>query len=345
MIETDRLILRTWRKDDILPFAEINRDEVVMEYLPKTLSPEETEQFYRRIVAEHDVYGYGLYAVEAKEDGRFIGYVGLHHFDFDAPFSPGVEIGWRLAREYWDKGYATEAAKACLDYARKCGLFNEVYSFTAVCNNRSERVMQKIGMEHQGFFLHPALPEGDRLQRHVLYRLDFRNPIIQSDRIALRHWRMEDAEALYRYASDERVSGLALWPRHESVEMSREVIEKVFIPNPHSFAIVLKESNEAVGCIGLVPEGDEHRATAINEREVGYWIGRPCWGIGLTTEALKMLIGYCRDTLRLDSLMLTTDANNVASQRVACKCGFRFVGDYEYDGISSKAYRLPLNGL
>ena len=316
-----------------------------MEYLPKTLSPEETEQFYRRIVAEHSECGYGLYAVETKSGGRFIGYVGFHHFDFDAPFSPGVEIGWRLAREHWDKGYATEAAKACLDYARRRGLFDEVYSFTAVCNHRSERVMQKIGMEPQGFFLHPALPEGDRLRRHVLYRLDFRNPIIRSDRIALRPWRMEDAESLYRYASDGRVSELALWPRHESVEMSREVIERVFIPNPHSFDIVLRESDEAVGCIGLVPEGDEHHATAINEREVGYWIGRPYWGLGLTTEALKMLMVYCRDTLHLDALMLTTDAANVASQRVAAKCGFRLVGDYEYDGILSKAYRLSLKGL
>jgi len=118
MIETERLILRPWRKDDILPFSEINCDEEVMEYLPKCLSMEETVQFYNRIVAEHDRFGYGLYAVETKNDGSFIGYVGFHHFDFDAEFSPGVEIGWRLAGEHWNQGYATEAAKACLDYPK-----------------------------------------------------------------------------------------------------------------------------------------------------------------------------------------------------------------------------------
>ncbi|WP_295729005.1 GNAT family N-acetyltransferase [uncultured Muribaculum sp.] len=172
MIETERLVLRPWREDDILPFAEINRDKDVMEYLPKCLSLEETEQFYNRIIAEHDSYGYGLYAVEAKSDGSFIGYVGFHHFDFDAEFSPGVEIGWRLARKFWCQGYATEAAKACLDYAKQHRLFNEIYSFTTVCNHRSERVMQKIGMEQLGFFSHPALPIGHKLKPHVLYKLN-----------------------------------------------------------------------------------------------------------------------------------------------------------------------------
>lgn len=172
MIETERLILRPWLKDDILPFSAINSDEEVMEYLPKCLSLEETVQFYNRIVAEHDRFGYGLYAVETKSDGLFIGYVGFHHFDFDAGFSPGVEIGWRLAKEYWNQGYATEAAKACLDYARINHLFNEIYSFTTVGNHRSERVMQKIRMSRVCFFTHPSLPEGHKLKPHVLYKLE-----------------------------------------------------------------------------------------------------------------------------------------------------------------------------
>ena len=172
MIETERLILRHWREKDILPFSEINSDKEVMGYLPKCLSMEEAVQFYNRIVAEHDRFGYGLYAVETKSGGSFIGYVGFHHFDFDAEFSPGVEIGWRLAREHWNSGYATEAAKACLDYARRNRLFNEIYSFTTLCNHRSERVMRKIGMDRVGFFSHPSLPRGHRLEPHVLYKLE-----------------------------------------------------------------------------------------------------------------------------------------------------------------------------
>ncbi len=171
MIETDRLILRPWRDDDILPFFEINSDREVMEFLPKCLSLEETRQFYNRIVAEHNACGYGLYAVELKNSGSFIGYVGFHNFDFDAAFSPGVEIGWRLARAYWNQGYATEAAKACIAHAQKHALFDEIYSFTTISNHRSERVMQKIGMERLGTFSHPALPKDHRLAPHVLYKL------------------------------------------------------------------------------------------------------------------------------------------------------------------------------
>lgn len=172
MIETGRLVLRQWREEDVAPFAEMNRDVEVMEHMPKCLSLEESEQFYRRIMAEHEACGYGLYALELKDTGTFIGYTGFHQFDFDADFAPGIEIGWRIARRYWNQGYATEAARACISYTRANRLFNEIYSFTAVCNHRSERVMQKIGMERHGWFLHPALPDGHRLKPHVVYRLD-----------------------------------------------------------------------------------------------------------------------------------------------------------------------------
>ena len=93
-------------------------------------------------------------------------------FCFEAEFSPGIEIGWRISRKHWNQGYATEAAKACLDYAQKKKLFKEIYSFTATCNHRSERIMQKIGMMHHGYFSHPALPDGHRLKQHTLYRLE-----------------------------------------------------------------------------------------------------------------------------------------------------------------------------
>lgn len=166
--------------------------------------------------------------------------------------------------------------------------------------------------------------------------------MIETDRLILRPWRVEDAEALFKYASDKRVSELALWPRHTSVEISRYVIEKIFMPNPQSFAMELRATREPIGCIGLVPDEAEHYVTESGEREVGYWIGYPYWGKGLTTEALNGLIGYCHDRLRLKSLLITTDAQNFASQRVAEKCGFEFIEDYEFDGIASKAYRLRL---
>lgn len=165
---------------------------------------------------------------------------------------------------------------------------------------------------------------------------------IASKRLSIRRWSEDDAEALYKYASDGRVSEMALWPRHTSVDMSREVIRDFFKPNPYTFAIVLKETDEPIGCIGLVPTGEEHFKPLANEREVGYWIGFPYWGKGLTTEALSALIIFCRDSLYLDSLLITTGAKNIASQRVAKKCGFKFIADYTYNDVDSLAYRLGL---
>ncbi len=168
---------------------------------------------------------------------------------------------------------------------------------------------------------------------------------INTNRLTLRRWRENDAEALYKYASDGRVSEMALWPRHTSVDMSREVIKDFFQPNPFTLAMVLKETNEPIGCIGLVPAGAEHYRPFANEREVGYWIGFPYWGKGLTSEALKSMIEFCRNNIRLDSLLITTDVANKASQRVAEKCGFINFTDYDNNGTPSKAFRLSLSSL
>lgn len=165
---------------------------------------------------------------------------------------------------------------------------------------------------------------------------------ISTSRLILRPWRESDAEALYKYASDDRVSKMALWPRHTSVEMSRQVIEDFFMPNPSIFAMILRGTCEPIGCIGLVPAGEEHYPLLANEREVGYWIGHPYWGEGLTSEALTALINFCKETRRLDSMLITTDAKNHASQRVAEKCGFVHIADFVNDGIPSKAFRHNL---
>lgn len=166
----ERLLLREWRAEDLPLFIEMNRDKEVMEYFPKVLTPQESEAFYERIREEFREYGYGLYAVECKESGEFIGYTGFHHANFEADFTPCVEIGWRLMRKAWGKGYATEAAKACLNTKFSDLGFNQVFSFTASINQRSERVMQKAGLQKIGEFYHPALVLEDPLARHVLYR-------------------------------------------------------------------------------------------------------------------------------------------------------------------------------
>ena len=172
-LRTDRLLLRRWRVEDRAPFAALNADPVVMEHYPALLTTEESNAFVDRIEATFAADQLGLWAVEVQDTGACIGYVGLWPATFPAPFTPAVEVGWRLAAAAWGAGYAPEAARAATrDGFDRLGL-SEIVSFTAVANERSQRVMQKLGMVRDPAedFDHPNLPEGHRLRRHVLYRL------------------------------------------------------------------------------------------------------------------------------------------------------------------------------
>lgn len=171
-IETSRLILRDWQEADIPHLTRMNSDDKVMEYFLKTLSYEETTALYHQIQEEFVKYGFGAYAVEEKDTGTFVGFVGLHNVTFDVDFTPAIEILWRLLPEFWGRGYATEAAIACLIYAKEELKLNEVVSFTSLLNKRSEQVMRKIGMTRIKEFNHPLAEPSHPLYRHVLYGID-----------------------------------------------------------------------------------------------------------------------------------------------------------------------------
>jgi ribosomal-protein-alanine N-acetyltransferase len=171
-LETERLILREWRDEDREPFARMNGDPSVMEYMPALLTRAESDALVERIEVYFAEHGFGPWAAELKATGEFIGYIGLWTPRFEAHFTPCIEIGWRLAREHWGKGLATEGARAVMDHAFGALGLKQLVSFTSVGNARSWRVMEKIGMTHDAAddFDHPALPEGHSLRRHVLYR-------------------------------------------------------------------------------------------------------------------------------------------------------------------------------
>jgi len=164
--------MRPWRDSDRAAFAVMNDDPDVMRYLPAMLTAEESNALVDRIEAHFAEHGFGLWALEVPGVAPFIGYCGLLRVRFDAHFTPAVEIGWRLAREYWDQGYATEAARAALEWGFINLDVDEIVSFTAPANKRSRRVMERIGMSHDAAddFDHPGLPAGHPLQRHLLYR-------------------------------------------------------------------------------------------------------------------------------------------------------------------------------
>ena len=172
-IRTARLLLRRWRQSDLEPFAVMNADPRVSEFLPTPLDRPASDAFVTRIEAHFEKHGFGLWAVEISDTGSFAGYVGLQTPPFVARFTPCVEIGWRLAPETWGKGYATEGARAVLHHAFSNLGLEEILSWTVPANERSRRIMTKLGMTHDPAddFDHPLLPEGHPLRRHVLYRI------------------------------------------------------------------------------------------------------------------------------------------------------------------------------
>jgi len=172
-LRTDRLLLRRWRLADRVPFAALNADPRVMEYFPGPVSREESDAMAARIEAHFEQHGFGLWAVEIADITPFAGFIGLNVPRFEAHFTPCVEIGWRLAAEFWGQGFATEGARAALAFGFETLRLDEIVSITVPANRRSRRVMEKLGMTHDasGDFDHPLLPEGHRLRRHVLYRI------------------------------------------------------------------------------------------------------------------------------------------------------------------------------
>lgn len=173
VLKTERLILRPWRDEDLAPFAALNADPRVREHFPSCLTPAESDASAQKIRAAFDAQGYGLWAVEVSGGAPFIGFIGLAEPSFTAPFTPCVEIGWRLAHAVWGQGYATEGARAALACAfERLGLA-ELVSMTTPGNTRSRHVMEKLGMRHDPAddFDHPNLPPGSPVRRHVLYRL------------------------------------------------------------------------------------------------------------------------------------------------------------------------------
>jgi RimJ/RimL family protein N-acetyltransferase len=172
MIHTRRLHLRLWRDEDLPAFAAMNSDARVMEHFPKLLDRAESDAMAGRIREHFARRGFGLWAVQVPGVADFIGFVGLAVPGFEAHFTPCVEIGWRLACAHWGQGYATEAARAALDFGFQRLDLDEIVSFTVPKNRRSRAVMERIGMTRTPAddFDHPVLPEGHPLRRHVLYR-------------------------------------------------------------------------------------------------------------------------------------------------------------------------------
>lgn len=172
---SERLGFRNWTDDDILLMSAINADPEVMEFFPSVVTSEQTAAFIQRMKDMFATNGYCYFAVDRLEDNTFIGFIGLCHQDYEAPFTPCVDIGWRLNKKSWLKGFATEGAKRCLQYAFEDLLLNNIKSIAPAINAKSIHVMQKLGMQKQLDFIHPKLKDNKRLKHCVCYEINNKN--------------------------------------------------------------------------------------------------------------------------------------------------------------------------
>jgi RimJ/RimL family protein N-acetyltransferase len=170
-IRTERLRMRRWREEDRGPFAQMNADPEVMRYFPSVQDRTSSDALVDRIERLFDSQGFGLWALELVVTGRFIGFTGLNPMPDGTPGAGGMEVGWRLARHAWHRGYATEAARASLVVGFGPAGLDEIWSITAVQNGPSRAVMRRLGMTVHSFFEHPSVPVGSPVRRHVAYRL------------------------------------------------------------------------------------------------------------------------------------------------------------------------------
>jgi RimJ/RimL family protein N-acetyltransferase len=170
---TPRLLLRRWQHSDLAPFAALNADPDVMGHIRAPMSTTESDAFAHRIEERFEADGFGLWALEVRESGDFVGFAGLARQTFEAPFNPSIEVGWRLAREAWGHGYATEAGREALRFAFEVLVLDEVVSITTAGNARSRAVMRRLGMTRDPAddFEQAQFPVGHPLRPAVLHRL------------------------------------------------------------------------------------------------------------------------------------------------------------------------------
>lgn len=170
-LSTDRLLMRRWLESDRGPFAALNGDQETMRFFAETMDRAASDSLVDHIESRFEEQGYGLWALEVTVTGEFIGFTGLNPMPDGTPGAGGLEVGWRLAKNAWHHGYATEAAKAALAVAfDRLGL-DEIWSMTSVLNEPSIAVMRRLGMSEAARFEHPRVPARHVLRPHVAYHL------------------------------------------------------------------------------------------------------------------------------------------------------------------------------
>jgi RimJ/RimL family protein N-acetyltransferase len=171
IIKTERLGLRNWQTKDIVPTKKMNSDKAVMEFFPTIWSQKQTEDFIQRMRKHFRKHEFCYFAVDELETGKFIGFIGLMNQTYNTSFAPFVDMGWRLIPEVWGQGFASEGARACLDFAFEKLNIKEVYAIAPELNKKSQKIMQKLGLHQYEHFSHPKIDIENPLCKCVAYKI------------------------------------------------------------------------------------------------------------------------------------------------------------------------------
>lgn len=356
-LTTERLILRTWTEDDIDPYFRINQDPKVIEFLRGPLTREQVANFIPAVNSHGEKHGYTLWATELKATGELIGYIGLNYTDWPAHFTPVPEIGWRLGSQYWGNGYATEGARAVLEYGFMICNLPEIVSFTVPANMRSRRVMEKIGLQRdaENDFAHPKLAVDHPLSHHVLYRLtrdaylaqrvgDLNGTQLSGERIACKTLSLKYTQDVCKhFTANITEYMLSRGPKSKAAlsEHIQEMTRKMALGEELALVILNKETEEFLGYVAL------HKIRTATP-EMGIWLKEEAHGKGYGFEALSLVKKWAEETLSYQYLKYPVDRRNTPSRRIAEKLGGKPEAEYLKEGegkvldeIEYRIYKTP----
>ncbi|MBT0770575.1 GNAT family N-acetyltransferase [Kineosporia sp. J2-2] len=321
-LETERLILRQWKDSDREPWAAMNADPQVLRFFPATRTREQSDASIDAYRAHLDAHDWGMWAVELKQTGEFIGMVGLWPMPEGFPAQDRTEIGWRLDKPYWGKGYAPEGARAVLKHAFTTLGLPGVVSMTTVANAQSRRVMEKLGLTRDPAedFVNPSYEPGSPIGPHVLYRLEAaHHTTLETERLMLRGWQPSDRAPFARLNADPEVMRYFPQPltREESDASADRMAGQLRQRGWGRWAVELKTGGDFIGFIGLapMPEGTPSGV------EVAWRLDKPYWGKGYAPEGARACLHHAFSVLSLPEVVSMTTVTNRPSRRVMEKIG------------------------
>jgi RimJ/RimL family protein N-acetyltransferase/GNAT superfamily N-acetyltransferase len=331
IIKTERLVLRQWREDDLDPLARLNTDSQVMEFFPGPLTREESAarlEVYSKHIHDH---GWGLWAVSAPSVSDFIGWIGLWPIGFDAHFTPATEVGWRLLPEFWGLGYATEGARASIQYGFEILKLDEIVSITVPENIRSRRIMEKIGMHRdpKDDFDHPRFPEGYPLRRHVLYRINHQEWRTHQKQKDMRPRHLHTIEFQFAPANSSKRFMLHQWFEQKHIkewmhgvglQNTLNGLEKFFRNESNTTYWIAYDKEIPFAFLITSPEGNDAITLDLFICDVNYL------GKGLAAPMIREFL--IRQFPNVKRILIDPEATNSRAIHVNQKVGFKIIGEF-----------------